>query len=178
MAGRAEGAAVVVASAAPRRSAPPSRAAIRVATALTGVGAVQPVGRLCVVAAGAHANADGGRTERIAAVANAARYLAPVVLDLPADGSGAGIAAVADRVLVVGGSSAEPALLDAVAGLVGGEPVKVANRVVDPGAWGERADFILPDSRIGIRAAALGVRAIGSLGSAIGELAHALAGPR
>jgi hypothetical protein len=176
MAGRAEGAAVVIASAAPRRGAPPSRAAIRVATALAGVGAVQPAGRLCVVAAGEHADRDGGRIARIAAVANAARYLAPVVLDLAADGSGAGIAAVADRVVVVGAASAEPALLDAVAGVVGGDPVKVANRVVHPGHWADRADLVVPESRIGVRAAALGTRAVGSLGSAVASLADRLEG--
>lgn len=163
LAGSAEGAAVVVAGSTSRRSAPPSRAAIRVATALTGVGGTQPVGRLCVVAGSG-----------IAGIVNAARYLAPVVLDLPADGSAAGVARVADRVVVVCSAAGEPALLDAVAGVVGGGPVKVANRVVDPAEWRGRADFVLGDSRLGARAAALGARAPGSLGSAIAALAEAL----
>jgi hypothetical protein len=197
MAGRGSGAAVVVASTAPRRHAPPSRAAIRVATALAGVGPVHPVGRLCVVPRGAGdpsdapsgaaraadaSGADPGparaRIDRIAAMTNAARYLAPVVLDLPADGSGAGIAALVDRVVVVGAGSAEPALLDAVAGVVGGDAIRVANRIVDPGDWAERADFVLPDSRVGVRAAALGTRAIGSLGAGMHALADALEGSR
>jgi hypothetical protein len=210
MAGRRSGAAVVVASTAPRRHAPPSRAAIRVATALAGVGAVHPVGRLCVVAtgagdasgapsgaagaadprgapngaaraadaSGADPKAVGARIDRMAAMTDPARYLAPVIVDLPADGSAAGIAAVVDRVVVVGAASAEPALLDAVAGVVGGDAIMVANRIVDPGDWAERADFVLPDSRVGVRAAALGTRAIGSLGAGIHSLADALEGSR
>jgi hypothetical protein len=158
---RADGAAAVIASAARRRSAPPSRAAIRVATALTGVGATHPVGRLCVLDADAQP-------------AGTARYLAPVVLDVPADGSAAGIAAVADRVIVVGSAAGEPALLDAVASVIGGDVIKVANRVTDPGDWPDRADALLPESRLGARAAALGTRAIGSLGSEVAALADAL----
>lgn len=165
LAARTDGAAVVVGSTLARRSAPPSRAAIRVATALTGVGATHPVGRLCVVATGAD-------------VAGAARYLAPVVVDVPADGSAAGIAHSADRVVVVGAASGEPALLDAVATVIGGEPIKVANRLADPSEWAGRADFLLPDSRLGARAAAVGTRALGSLGSGIAALADALEATR
>ena len=92
---RTGGAAVVSASAAPRRVAPPSRAAVRLATALAGAADAIPVGRLCIV-------------ERDPDIVNAARYLAPVVLDLAADGSAAGVAAIADRVLVVSSAAGEP----------------------------------------------------------------------
>jgi hypothetical protein len=165
LAARGDGAAVVVTSGSARRSAPPSRAAIRLATALSGVGTAQAVGRLCVLAPSE-------------ALVNAARYLAPVVLDLPADGSAAGVACVADRIVVVAAASGEPALLDAVAAVVGGGAIKVANRAVDPAGWADRADFLLPDSRLGARAAAVGTRAIGSLGPAVGALADAVERPR
>jgi hypothetical protein len=189
LATRAEGAASVVAATAPRRSAPPSRAAIRLATGLAGVGAVRPVGRLCVVAPPTPVDASRAPKAdvvvapallagRLASVVNAARYLAPVVLDLPADGSAAGIASVADRVVVLADASAEPALLDAVAGVVGGNAIKVVSRAADPEPWTDRADFVLPDSRLGARAATVGTRAIGPLGSAITALADALEAPR
>jgi hypothetical protein len=167
LASRADGAAVVTSQSRPRRTAPPSRAAIRLATALTGAADAQPLGRLCVV------------TQRPGAIAAAAaRYLAPVVLDLPADGSAAGVAAVAERIVVVAPAAAEPALLDAVAGVVGGSPVKAANRVTDQDAWAGRADLLLPDSRLAVRAAAMGARPLGALGSAIAALADALEMPR
>jgi hypothetical protein len=116
---------------------------------------------LCAVARGAE-------------VVNAARYLAPVVLDVPADGSAAGIGQLADRVVVVASATGEPALLDAVAAIIGGEPLKVANRITEAGDWAQRADLLLPDSRIGVRAAALGTRAAGSLGSRVAQLADEL----
>jgi hypothetical protein len=108
------------------------------------------------------------------AVAAAARYLAPVVLDLPADGSGAVASSVADRVVVVAPGTGEPALLDAVASVVGSGALKVANRVADPAAWEGRADIQLPDSRLAARAAAVGTRPLGALGAAITALADAL----
>jgi hypothetical protein len=206
LATRVEGAASVVAATAPRRSAPPSRAAVRLATGLAGVGDVRPVGRLCVVAppmpvdaiaappadvapptprldAAAAPQADVAvapalPTARLAGAVNAARYLAPVVLDLPADGSAAGITTIADRVVVLADASAEPALLDAVADVVGGNPIKVVSRAADPEPWTDRADFVLPESRLGARAATVGTRAIGSLGSAISALADALEAAR
>jgi hypothetical protein len=196
LAGRDDGAAVVVASAAAGRSAPPSRAAIRVSTALTGVGRVHSVGRLCVVATDARAtdaratdaratdapatdvleraDTPAGRRAAIERIGAAARYLAPVVLDVSADGSAAGIARVVDRVVVVAPASAEPALLDAVANVIGGDPLKVVNRIAEPGEWRDRADLLMPESRIGVRAAVLGTRAVASLGTGIAELADAL----
>ena len=110
-----------------------------------------------------------------AEIVNAARYLAPVVLDVPPDGSAAGIASIADRIAVVAGATDEPALLAAVATVLGGDPIKIVNRITDPEPWSRRADLALPDSRIAARAAALGTRPLGPLGAAISELADRMA---
>jgi hypothetical protein len=167
MASRGDGAALVLGSGKPRRGTPPSRSAVRLATALAGVADVQPLGRICVAA-------SGDRSTEV----NAARYLAPVVLDVPADGSAAAVAAFVDRIVVVSGAAGEPALLDAVATVIGGDPLKVANRVTEAGDWKARADALLPESRLAARAAAMGTRALGPLGSAIAGLADALEAPR
>jgi hypothetical protein len=161
-----DGAAVVTSPTPVRRHAPPSRAAIRLATALSGVGHVQPLGRICV--------ARSASASELSSTMAAARYLGPAVLDLPPDGSAAGAASLADRIVVVAGATDEPALLDAVATIVGGDPVKLVNRVSQPGDWASRADVLLPDSRIAARAAALGTRALGGLGDGIASLAEAL----
>ena len=182
LASRADGAAIVSSSTPIRRSAPPVRQAVRLATAMAGVGRANPVGRLCVVQLVAsvpdppESNPSRPDAPDLAAIVAAARYLAPVVLDLPADGTAAGVASVADRVAVVASATDEPALLDAVAHLIGGDPVKVVNRVAEAGVWEGRADILLPDSRIGARAAMLGTRPLGSLGAGIAALAEALVG--
>jgi hypothetical protein len=162
---RAEGAAVVTSARATGRGGPPIRAAARLATALRATADVRPVGRLCLAAA-AHPEA----------LAEAARYLAPVVLDLPPDGSAAGIARVADRVAIVASASGEPALTAAVALVLGGEPIRVANRITERAAWEGRADIFIPESRLAARAALMGTRAVGPMGAAIADLAAALEG--
>jgi hypothetical protein len=174
LASRRDGSALVLGAARPRRGSPPSRAADRLATALGGAVDVQAVGRICVAASSDRAAASSDR----AAEVSAARYLAPLVLDGPADGSAAGVAAVADRTVVVCAATGEPALLDAVATAIGGEPLKVVNRVTDAGGWDGRADAQLPESRLAVRAAGMGTRALGPLGSAIAALADALEMPR
>lgn len=163
LAARGDGSALVTSSTVVRRTAPPSRPAARLATAMAGVGRVQPLGRICLM--------EGRPGDDVLA---AARYLAPVILDLPPDGSAAGVASVADRIVVVGSAAGEPALLEAVATVVGGDPVRVVNRVTDAGEWSKRADLLLPDSRIAARAAALGTRPLGPLASGIAKLADAL----
>lgn len=163
---REGGAAIVTCSGRSGRGGPPTRAALRVATALRPVGDMRPVGRICLAQAGDPA-----------ALVNAARYLAPVVLDLPPDGSAAAAARLADRVAIVAAGSGEPALAAAVALVLGGEPLTVANRIGEPGAWEGRADVYIPDSRIAARAAPMGTRPLGPLGAAIAELADALVGP-
>ena len=167
LASRRDGSALVLGPARPRRGSPPSRAARRLAMALGGAVDVQACGRICV----------GTSVDRATEV-NAARYLAPVVLDVAADGSAAGVAEIADRTLVVSGGNGEPALLEAVATVIGDEPMKIVNRVTDAGPWEGRADALLPESRLAARAAAMGARALGPLGSAIAALADALEAPR
>ena len=213
LAARADGAAVVTATRPVRRTAPPSRAAIRLSAALAGAASVQPLGRLCLAsppnadvasaphsnpgspphadvasaphpnraspllakpASPPHANPAAAADPATAGLVTAARYLAPVVLDLPPDGSAAGVSAIADRVAVISSAAGDAALLDAVASVVGADPVKVANRVGDPATWTSRADLLVPDSRIAARAAAMGTRPLGSLGSAVAALADAL----
>ena len=162
---RADGAAIVATDVA-RRGGPPSRAAARVCRALVGAAAVQVSGRLCLAA--------GPDPDVVVA---AGRYLAPVVLDVPPDGSGARVAPSADRVVVVGGGESEPALLDAVALVLGGhgaQPVKVANRVVEPDRWRGRVDLWLPDARVGARATRLGIRPPAPLRAPVAELADRL----
>ena len=186
---RAQGAAIVVAGSAARRAAPPSRAAVRLATALTGAAQATALGRLCIATV-AHADADGSAEGgapncatpdprlaldvAFARLVEAARYLAPVVFDVPPDGSAASIARIADSVVVVAGRDCEPALLDAVAGIVGGDARTVANRAATEETWRGRADFLLPESRLAARAAALGACALGPLASAISELADSV----
>lgn len=164
LAARADGAAVVTCTpASARRGGPPVRAAVRLATALRPATDARPTGRLCVAPL---AEAD--------ALVRAARYLAPVVLDLPPDGSAAACARIADRVAIVAAGSDEPALASAVATVLGGEPLTVVNRVVQEDEWRGRADVFVPDSRVGARAAAIGTRSLGPLGAAIAGLADRL----
>lgn len=154
-------AAAVLVSDRPRRPAPPSRRAVRLATAMVGAADVRAVGRLCI--------ATGGAEREV--VARAARYLAPVVIDVPPDGSAPSVAQAADQLVVVASAAQEPALLDAVALVLGRPAIKVANRVVEPLAWEPRVDLCIPDARLGVRASALGTRSSGPLGRAIADLA-------
>jgi hypothetical protein len=170
LASRGGGAAVVTSAAPGRRLAPPSRAAMRLSTAMGGAIEVQACGRLCIAAIDARGD-DSAPIERLVC---AARYLAPVVLDLPPNGAAAAGAVLADRVAVVACGSAEPALLAAVATVLGGEPLRVVNRIAAEAGWKRRADILIPDSRLGGRAAAMGTRAVGALGTAIAGLADAL----
>jgi len=165
LAARTCGAAVVACGGDPaRRVAPPTRAASRLAVALRGaVEGVRPCGRLCL--------ADGADVKRLA---GAARYLAPVVLDIPPDGSASSAAREADRTVVVAAAGSEPALAGAVGLVLGGDALTVVNRVVEPDAWRGRADVFIPDARVAARAALIGTRPLGPLGAAIAELADAL----
>jgi hypothetical protein len=100
-----------------------TQAAARLARALADVpGAdTRAVGRLCLVAG---ADRD--------ALADTARYLAPLVLDAGSAALGGAPAALADRVIVVATAATEPALasvaVDCLARL-GHEPIVVLNRV-------------------------------------------------
>jgi hypothetical protein len=164
LAGRADGAAVVSCATAAGRGAPPSRAASHLAAALRGaVEDARACGRLCLVA-----DPDPGR------VFAGARYLAPVVVDIPPDGSALATARAADRAVIVTSAANEPSLAAAVALVLGGDPLRIVNRATDPAEWMAQADIVVPESRIGARAAALGTRALGPLGTAMGQLADAL----
>lgn len=173
---RAAGAAVVASSQIPRRGGPPARAALRLATALGSAAPATASGRVCLARMQAGSESPGDDPTKLA---DAARYLAPVVFDVPPDGSAIRIVGVVDAIVVVAGSASEPALLDAVATIVAGDPaggrapIKVANRIGDHDRWAGRAELLLPESRLGARAAMLGTRAHGQLGSAISELTDA-----
>lgn len=173
LAHRAGGAAVVVSNGSGRRAAPPSRSAVRLATALAGAGPVQPTGRLCL------ATADDPR-----GLIAAARYLAPVVIDVLPDGSASRVREQADRVVVVGSAAGERALLEAVATIIGGQPLRVLNRWAsdpdanEPGGAALPRNFLtVPESRIAARAAVMGTRPLGALGVAIGALVDLLDAP-
>jgi hypothetical protein len=116
------------------------------------------VGRLCLVG-----GADAG------ALVDTARHVAPLVLDAGTSLGGVP-AAVADRVVLVGGPSTEPTLglvaADCLARL-GHEPILVRNRASEP--W--PAAHLLPDSRMGAHLALGGREPRGELGRAIAEAA-------
>ena len=110
-----------------------------------------------------------------AALAAAARYLAPLVIDVEQSAEPAAAAALADHVVLVGSPVTEPALAAVVAGSlerVGPEPVTVLNRVGgDAGRWRGRGALELAESRAGARLALAGREPRGALGSGIAELA-------
>jgi hypothetical protein len=137
------------------------------------------VGRLCLV----------GGSERTA-LTGATRELAPLVLDAGSSALGGTPAALADRVVLVGAPSVEPALAGVAADCLarlGHAPLVVLNRVEpseasDDGArgdsegrrvatWLTRGVHRLPDSRMGAQLALGGREARGELGRAIAELA-------
>jgi hypothetical protein len=117
------------------------------------------VGRLCLVE---------GADEH--ALADTARYFAPLVIDagsVEVDGAAAGIA---DRVVLVAAPGVEPALARVAAECVrrvGPEPLVVRNRA----DRGDDAGLRLPDSRMGAQLALGGRQARGELGRAIAALA-------
>lgn len=126
------------------------------------------VGRLCLTAAGA----DQGR------LADAARDLAPLVLDVADPSRTAVAASLADAVVLVGAPSGEPSLAAVLAeslSRVGPEPVVVLNRDRDGDArWEGRCGLRLPESRMGAQLALAGREARGDLGRAVAGLADLL----
>jgi hypothetical protein len=133
------------------------------------------VGRLCLVGGAEHS-----------ALADTARYVAPLVLDAGATSLGGVPAALADEVVVVGSPATEPALATVAADClarVGHEPIVVLNRFRGPAggaleeadppdSWSGRAAHILPDSRMGAQLALGGREPRGELGRAIAALAN------
>ena len=159
-----EGACAV--SSAARTAALPlgSAAANRLARTLASLpgGGAQAAGRLCLVDC-----AD------LARLAEAVRYLAPLVLDGGRSEVGGAPAALADNVLLVASPATEPALAavvrDSIA-RIGPEPLVVLNRVRGRPAH-DLADLWLPESRMGAQLALAGREPRGELGRAIARLA-------
>ena len=148
-----------------------THAATRLAKVLADVpGAdTRAVGRLCLVAG----------AER-AALADAARHFAPLVLDAGSASLGGAPAALADRVVVVAKPSTEPALASVAVeclGRLGCEPIVALNRTAagpsdePPSSWATRAALHLPESRMGAQLALGGRETRGELGRAVAELA-------
>ena len=127
-------------------------------------GRARACGRLCLVEA-----PDSAR------LADALRYLAPLVFDVedPAESSPA--VALADHALVVGSPATEPALAAVLANslaAIGPRPLPVLNRAgPDAERWKGRAEAELPDSRMGAQLALAGREPRGRLGRAVAELA-------
>lgn len=127
------------------------------------------VGRICMTAAGPdHAQ-----------LVDAARDLAPLVLDVADPGQTAVAASLVDAVVLVGVPGVEPALGAVLAESlcrVGPEPVVVLNRDRDGDErWEGRCAVRLPESRMGAQLALAGREARGDLGRAVAALADLVA---
>jgi hypothetical protein len=172
LAGRdAEGAAVVSASVHAGSlplAAPAAGRLARALGAMTGVH-TRAVGRLCLVE---------GADELT--LADAARYLAPLVLDAGSVSVGGASCSLADHAVLVATSKVEPALARLVVeslARVGPEPIVALNRA-DASGWEGDAAVELPDSRMGAQLALGGREARGELGRAVSKLADLCGEPR
>jgi hypothetical protein len=122
----------------------------------------QASGRLCLIDCG-----DLGR------LADAARYVAPLVLDAGRTTVGGALAALADMTLLIASSRVEPALASVARGSLRADQdsLVVLNRASDLAAFDGVADVLLPESRVGAQLAQAGREPRGELGRAISELA-------
>jgi hypothetical protein len=148
----------------PRRTSLASAGARRLARALRPLvaGDVGAAGRVCVVA-----------SEDPLHVAEAARGLAPVVLDAGLAADAGAAVSLGDHVVLVAPGRVEPALPAVVARSLsrfGPAPVCAVSRA-DPEPWSERDVIVLPDSRFAARRARKGAVVRGALGEALEELA-------
>jgi hypothetical protein len=127
------------------------------------------VGRICLTVA------DRGD----ATLVDAARDLAPLVLDVAEPARISVAASLVDAVVLVGGPGAEPALAAVLAESlcrVGPEPVVVLNRDRDADErWEGRCALRLPDARMGAQLALAGREARGELGRAVARFADVVA---
>jgi hypothetical protein len=127
-------------------------------------GGTRACGRLCLVR-------GGDSTE----LAEAARHLAPLVLDVDDSAQAAAAVALADGCVLVASPEGEPALARVVAESlerVGPAPVVVLNRApAADGRWEESAQLALPESRMGAQMAMAGREPRGVLGRAVATLA-------
>jgi hypothetical protein len=111
-----------------------------------------------------------------AALVEAARELAPVVLDGGGQELGGVSAGVADRTVLVTSAGVEPSLAGVAAGClarIGPAPVVVVNRVRAGSEWTGPPAIELPESRMGAQVALGGRGARGELGRAVARLADA-----
>jgi len=127
------------------------------------------VGRICLTVA--------DRDD--ATLVDAARDLAPLVLDVADPARTAVAASLVDAVVLVGGPGSEPSLAAVLAESlhrVGPEPVIVLNRGRDADErWEDRCALRLPDARMGAQLALAGREARGELGRAVAQLANLVA---
>ncbi|HEX2161327.1 MAG TPA: hypothetical protein VHF88_05840 [Thermoleophilaceae bacterium] len=126
------------------------------------------VGRLCLAAAGPD----------VAGLVDAARDLAPLVLDVTDSRDAAAAASLVDTVVLVGSPAVEPALAAVLSdslSRVGPEPVVVLNRDRGEERWDGRCALRLPEARMGGQLALAGREARGELGKAVAKLADLLA---
>ena len=103
--------------------------------------------------------------------------MAPLVFDVSQPTEAATVAALAHRVVLVGGPRVEPALARAMAvslERVGPAPLVVASRPTEDSGWEGRADIEVPHSRLGAQWAQAGREASGGLGEAVVGLADLL----
>jgi hypothetical protein len=171
--GARDGGAAAVACAAPAAAIPlASPAASRLARTLASLpGArARAVGRLCLV--------EGADQ---LALCDAARYLAPVVIDAGHAVVGGVPAALAHHAVLVASPRVEPALASVAAAClarVGPEPIVVVNRSRGDEGWSGPASVELPDARMGAQLALGGREPRGELGRAIADLADLCEEPR
>lgn len=163
------GAAVAASDAVVRSVGPAGAAARRLARAVgTGTGeSVRATGRLCLVGGG-----------EAAALTQAVRHMAPLVIDV-AHGEPAGAAvSLADHVLLVASPGTEPALAAAVAASlsrIGPQPATVLTRAVDGDRdlerWEGSAAATVWRSPLGARLALAGRDGRGALGAGLTQIA-------
>jgi len=127
------------------------------------------VGRICLTVA--------DRDD--ATLVDAARDLAPLVLDVGEPARISVAASLVDAIVLVGGSATEPALAAVLAESlcrIGPEPLVVLNRDRDADErWEGRCALRLPDARMGAQLALAGREARGELGRAVARLADLVA---
>ena len=138
-------------------------AAGRLARSLASAGHSRTCGRLCLI----------DPPDRLA-LAGTAPGLAPLVFDEGDPRDAAVVAALADRVVLVGGPRVEPALAGVVAASlarVGPRPLVVACRPAEDSGWTGRVDMAIPHSRLGAQWAIAGRQPAGDFGRAVVALA-------
>jgi len=166
LAGRDAAGAAVVGCSLPRGGIPlASPAAGRLAQALVDLPGARTrvAGRLCMV-----------EVPGPAALVEAARELAPVVLDAGGGQLGGVSAGVADRAVLVAAAGSEPSLAAVGVGCLarmGPPPVLVVNRVRAGWEWTGPPAIELPESRMGAQLALSGREPRGGLGRAVSRLA-------